>query len=357
MSNGFKVEADRPGGFESELLVFTIWEHSKLKFEWRYSGPNSARDLDSSLEKSVYIQDIFGRGELSVEQLNQLLSQEPERKKDGVARGNREYINGLESCVPSIFFVSAERKLASDSLQDIDDDAEVDKVGRYRVVRQKHDLVKDSRQAALKLALSKASRWVRDRALRSATQGSMNVHSVYEQILEQLSIDYGPKLDGVDSHTLDTMMENLEAIEDRSSRYSKYGLTNEINMSAFRNAISEDRGEGREISAKLIDPYIQSVLGRLDALDDVYLSLDRFVTIINGFLNRKNIEFSMKRGFRIIDEGRNYLDSDFLSSGEQQLLLMFCYALTAQEQSSVFIIDEPEISLNVKWQKSYTCTC
>jgi len=40
-----------------------------------------------------------------------------------------------------------------------------------------------------------------------------------------------------------------------------------------------------------------------------------------------------------------------LSSGEQQLLLLFCYVLIARDQPSVFMIDEPEISLNVKWQR------
>ena len=30
---------------------------------------------------------------------------------------------------------------------------------------------------------------------------------------------------------------------------------------------------------------------------------------------------------------------------------MFCYALTAGDNPSVFMIDEPELSLNVKWQR------
>ena len=40
-----------------------------------------------------------------------------------------------------------------------------------------------------------------------------------------------------------------------------------------------------------------------------------------------------------------------LSSGEKQLLLLFCNIITAREQASIFIIDEPELSLNVVWQR------
>jgi predicted ATP-dependent endonuclease of OLD family len=40
-----------------------------------------------------------------------------------------------------------------------------------------------------------------------------------------------------------------------------------------------------------------------------------------------------------------------LSSGERHLLLLFCNTLIALDRQSIFIIDEPEISLNIKWQR------
>lgn len=40
-----------------------------------------------------------------------------------------------------------------------------------------------------------------------------------------------------------------------------------------------------------------------------------------------------------------------LSSGERQLILLFCYVISASEETAIFIIDEPEISLNVIWQR------
>jgi ABC-type glutathione transport system ATPase component len=52
----------------------------------------------------------------------------------------------------------------------------------------------------------------------------------------------------------------------------------------------------------------------------------------------------------MIDPGAK-LDPENLSSGEKQLLLLFFNVLTSAETASLFIIDEPEISLNVKWQR------
>ena len=107
----------------------------------------------------------------------------------------------------------------------------------------------------------------------------------------------------------------------------------------------------RDISAKLIAPYIKSVFSRLAAIDSTYSVLNKFVGTINYFFSRKRIAYSLSQGFSIVNDKGDALNEQHLSSGEQQLLLMFCYALTARDKPSVFMIDEPEISLNIKWQR------
>jgi len=46
---------------------------------------------------------------------------------------------------------------------------------------------------------------------------------------------------------------------------------------------------------------------------------------------------------------KNYIDSNFLSSGEKQMLSFLCY--NAFFRSSPIFIDEPEISLHPDWQR------
>jgi len=40
-----------------------------------------------------------------------------------------------------------------------------------------------------------------------------------------------------------------------------------------------------------------------------------------------------------------------LSSGERHLLLLFCNSFVAVDRPSILMIDEPELSLNIKWQR------
>ncbi|UZT97384.1 AAA family ATPase [Chryseobacterium fluminis] len=48
-----------------------------------------------------------------------------------------------------------------------------------------------------------------------------------------------------------------------------------------------------------------------------------------------------------------YRDLRFLSSGEQQLLILFSYIAFNSQDGKIFIIDEPELSLHIKWQEDF----
>lgn len=46
-------------------------------------------------------------------------------------------------------------------------------------------------------------------------------------------------------------------------------------------------------------------------------------------------------------------DISYLSSGEQQILILFSYIAFNSNKGQVFIIDEPELSLHIKWQENF----
>ena len=56
-------------------------------------------------------------------------------------------------------------------------------------------------------------------------------------------------------------------------------------------------------------------------------------------------------GINIISKTGNKLNSSNLSSGEKQILFLLCNVLISGNTASLFLIDEPELSLNVKWQR------
>lgn len=48
-----------------------------------------------------------------------------------------------------------------------------------------------------------------------------------------------------------------------------------------------------------------------------------------------------------------YKDINYLSSGEQQVLILFSYIAFNSSDGKIFIIDEPELSLHIKWQEDF----
>ncbi len=68
-------------------------------------------------------------------------------------------------------------------------------------------------------------------------------------------------------------------------------------------------------------------------------------------MRSKKIKFDISKGIRITSRKGDLIEPGKLSSGERQLLLLFCNTITALDRQSIFIIDEPEISLNIKWQR------
>lgn len=352
LKNGYTLTADRADGPHDPVINFSITRGGVLQAEWTYT--KVGRDHDYIINEDI--SDIVLGQLLNEKKISSSVAIELRRKhkateNDGVARGEKQYLKVLAKCSPTIFLVSAERRLDSDTVSDPAEEIELREILHDRRGRRVRDLVKGSRQIALKQALMKASRWVQNKALRSATQGSMNVHSVYERVLNQLSTDYDAETIDSQLSNIETLLSQLGDIERDSRSYSAYEITGAIDMAQFRAALTSGPEQGRSISAKLVDPYVRSVLSRLEAIDPVFRTLDEFITQINSFLTRKEMTFSMSRGFSVVNDVGDELEASQLSSGEQQLLLMFCYALTAQDQPSVFMVDEPEISLNIKWQR------
>ena len=78
-----------------------------------------------------------------------------------------------------------------------------------------------------------------------------------------------------------------------------------------------------------------------------------FVDALNSFLHRKQVSFRPGReGVIITDtDTRDVLSATELSSGEKQIVLLFSDIVALQDQASLFIVDEPELSLNPQWQR------
>lgn len=100
--------------------------------------------------------------------------------------------------------------------------------------------------------------------------------------------------------------------------------------------------------------YISDTAEKLDALSNLSSAINLFRKLIDGSFNNKKIKFSKEYGFRFVT---TYSNSEILpqnlSSGEQHELVMFYDLIFNTSDKTLILIDEPELSLHIKWQLGY----
>lgn len=344
LSSGYKITAERTNpSVPASTLRLTVERKNRILAEWNYN-PDKRSGLHRFIERD---------GNLIVldddDEIHQF-----ERKSKGPShpRGEAAYLAALKEAVPTLFFVSADRKLESDSISDPSDEMELRRLVKLEEPKRIVDLLNRTREVALAQAMTSAARWIQRKAVVSTNLGSTNVHSVYLNVVRHLTGNKSrPEDTSIVDRDLNDFLDRLDFVESRTADLARYELSASLNLREFKKAISQGSKSDNNLAANVLTPYLDSLEGRLNALNPLYKIVDTFVNVINRFLNRKNITYRATQGFTITNDVGDRLEPGQLSSGEQQLILLFCYVLVARDIPSVFMIDEPEISLNVKWQR------
>ncbi|AZC01371.1 ATP-binding protein [Acinetobacter pittii] len=90
----------------------------------------------------------------------------------------------------------------------------------------------------------------------------------------------------------------------------------------------------------------------------IFSPKNKFIETINKlFSGRKRLNISEKNELNIsvvLNGNEKPIPISELSSGEKQLLIILGQALLQEEKATIFIADEPELSLHLKWQVELT---
>lgn len=89
---------------------------------------------------------------------------------------------------------------------------------------------------------------------------------------------------------------------------------------------------------------------------EIFSMQKKFVDLLNKlFENRKLVRLSEKNELIFFTKNLDkVLNITELSSGEKQLIIILGQALLQHQQPTIFIADEPELSLHLKWQEALT---
>lgn len=137
--------------------------------------------------------------------------------------------------------------------------------------------------------------------------------------------------------------DRYNIIREKQKSLSMYGL------SVFK---ADSRTSFKEENAKALLVYLNDTEKKLAVFDDMLQRLELFSSILNErqFVF-KQPEISPDFGFRFKTEDEKELSLTELSSGEQQEVVLLYELIFRVASDTLVLIDEPEISLHVAWQK------
>ncbi|QSX29561.1 ATP-binding protein [Shewanella cyperi] len=157
-------------------------------------------------------------------------------------------------------------------------------------------------------------------------------------------------------------IEDADEVKISSSKYvhrkiSKEELNNNLNVEFIStinlnsNSISEIKSSSG-VKTTILDFEIQNEIDRFlnkKSVDNICLDLEK---VLNTFLkeSEKTAVFD-ESNFKFLCKNGNELSFQDLSSGERQLFYILLRAANSRGKFTIFLMDEPEISLHLSWQE------
>ncbi len=255
----------------------------------------------------------------------------------------------------SVYYLSDNRSLLSDEFTAEGDDEVISHGGRF-LTRKMGDAIEHmivaSRTRALDTepSIRRAENWMRRQTIMASNVGEENISTIYNEIIKRISQTPDTKVAGDDR--LAALLASLSELAARSGDFVSLGMISRIPITTLNESISQVPEPHKDLLVNVLEPYVDGIRARLSALSDIQQRLSTFVEIMNAFYRRKTVRVTIRDGIDVFDENGDSLEPGLLSSGEKQLLLLLCNIVAATSQPTIFIVDEPELSLNVKWQRS-----
>lgn len=172
----------------------------------------------------------------------------------------------------------------------------------------------------------------------------------YAQVTQSLDSSFPKRL--FQGKTLDidaeVLRNKLQSLQEERKKTSEYGLL-KLDEDTF---FQED--EINDSDTRVLSLYIADSKEKLAVFSSLVNKIELFTKILNERrFNFKSIEIDKEKGFVFKSQNGSILELTELSSGEQHEVVLLFELLFKATENSLVLIDEPEISLHVVWQKEF----
>lgn len=266
---------------------------------------------------------------------------------EGATQNQDEYVRYLSDLNVSPYYLADDRRIYSHRLED-EGVSRGPRVETGRSINRRQE-AGQSLTRELSDALRKTNNWLRDQILSGLGEGTQGNDATYLEVAKRLAAQHTPS----DERSVSEFKQRMVSLAERTLPFTQFGLVPTFRADLYIDELNKMDRDRLVVAEDVLTPYVDGQQARLDSLQEAHQLIRTFIDTVNGFLTNKALYYRFPQGLSIVatDGEPERLSPSKLSSGERQLLLLMCNSLLSQEESLLFIIDEPEISLNVKWQR------
>ena len=142
----------------------------------------------------------------------------------------------------------------------------------------------------------------------------------------------------------------MEKLAEKTENYKTIGILDKTTVHTFDIGSLDTLDESR-VSAMAL--YVQDTEQKLEVLDDLANRTRHLLDSVNGKFRHKKLRLDREEGLVAQGKEDQNLPLHSLSSGEQHEIVLHYDLLFKTRPNTVVLIDEPEISLHVAWQKNF----
>lgn len=161
-------------------------------------------------------------------------------------------------------------------------------------------------------------------------------------------------LGALGSLSVEQLKVEMETVEKTRDRLKKIGVLDRGDPTQDAYPLEVSQLESLQPSQlSVMSVYARDTKEKLSVLEALSDRIEILLTVLNRKFTNKTVTISRESGLAIYGRDEKSIPVTALSSGEQHELVLLYDLLFKVKPNTLVLIDEPELSLHISWQKAF----